>query len=152
MQGDFLIRKARASDAEALHELYSRHLTQAPPAEPQDMAKWRQLIESFFADEDYHLLVGETGGKVVSSATVVIVNNLTHSLRPYAVIENVVTHPGFRGKGFASRLLGRACVIAREKKCYKAMLMTSAKDDATLRFYENAGFTRETKTAFDKRL
>ncbi len=148
---DFLIRKARPDDAEALHELYSFHLAQSPPAKPQDLADWRRLIEEFFADDNYHLLVGETGGKVISSVTVVIVKNLTHDIRPYAVIENVVTHSGFRGKGFASRLLGRACVIARERDCYKAMLMTSAKDEATLRFYENAGFSRETKTAFDKR-
>ncbi|MGI5899464.1 MAG: GNAT family N-acetyltransferase [Christensenellales bacterium] len=152
MQEKFLIRKARATDAEALHQLYSRHLAQSPPPEKDDMAKRRQLIEGFYADENYHLLVGEIDGNVVSSVTVVVVNNLTHGLRPYAVIENVVTHSGFRGRGFASRLLGRACVIAKERNCYKAMLMTGAKDEATLRFYERAGFTRETKTAFDKRL
>lgn len=32
--------------------------------------------------------------------------------------------------------------------CYKVMLMTGRRDEATLRFYEAAGFSRNAKQAF----
>jgi hypothetical protein len=38
--------------------------------------------------------------------------------------------------------------IAIAHNCYKIMLYTGRKDEATLRFYENAGYSREGKTAF----
>lgn len=37
---------------------------------------------------------------------------------------------------------------AREHGCYKAMLLTGHKDEATLKFYEQAGFARGEKTGF----
>jgi len=144
------IRKAIPSDAEALHDLYHNHLTQYPPKEPQDMKVWREKIEGFFDNPLYHLLVGEAEGRVVSSVTLVIVENLTHNQRPYGIIENVVTHSDFRGKHYATALMNRASEIAKDMDCYKIMLMTGSKKASTLRFYENCGYTKD-KTAFQKR-
>lgn len=48
-----------------------------------------------------HLLVVEVDGKVVSSVQMAIIENLTHNVRPFAVIENVVTHMDYRNNGFA---------------------------------------------------
>ena len=75
------IRKAETGDAEALIELYMRHLTADPPAEKQDPEKWRAMIQKFRNNPFYHLLVGEANGTVVSSVTLVIVENLTHNNR-----------------------------------------------------------------------
>ena len=146
------IRKANATDAVALHDLYHNHLTAYPPKERQEMAVWRERIARFEDDPFYHLLVGETDGKVVSSVTLIIVENLTHNLRPYSVIENVVTHADYRGKHFASALMSRASEIAAEYGCYKIMLLTGSKKDSTLKFYEKCGFNSHEKNAFIKRL
>ena len=146
------IRRANASDVEALQELYMKHLTQSPPEEPQVQAHWSALLKSLSERPDYHLLVGEADGKVVASVTLIIIQNLTHNLRPYGVIENVVTHGDFRKKGYASALMARAGEIAQESKCYKIMLMTGSKKEETLRFYERCGFSRHEKTAFLRRL
>lgn len=144
------IRNAKVSDVEVLHELYMEHLTQHPPSEPQDISNWSELLETLLRTPDYHLLVGEAEGRVSASATIVIIRNLTHNLRPYALIENVVTHADHRNKGYASALLARASEIAKEKNCYKVMLMTGSKKESTLRFYEQCGFNRHDKTAFIK--
>jgi len=146
------IREAVSADAEALCDLYLNHLTEHPPAESQDMALWRTMLARFGRDPLYHLLVGETDGKIVSSVTLVVIENLTHNLRPYALIENVVTHAGYRGMHYATALIQRASEIAAERGCYKIMLLTGSKKDSTLRFYENCGFNRSDKTGFLKRL
>ena len=145
-----IIRQATAADAEALHDLYFNHLTANPPQEPQDMAVWRSMLARFESNPLYHVLAGETENRIVSSVTLVLTENLTHNLRPYAWIEQVVTHSDFRGRHYATALMNRAGEIANEYGCYKIMLLTGSNRETTLRFYENCGFNRRDKTAFVK--
>ena len=142
------IREAVPSDAADLMDLYRNHLTRHPPEEDPARAEWEAMLAGFNADPGYHLLVGEVDGRAVCSVTVVVIRNLTHGLRPYAVIENVVTHADFRKQGLASRLLEAAVSIARDAGCYKVMLMTGSKQESTLQFYRNNGFRTDLKTAF----
>lgn len=86
--------------------------------------------------------------RIVSSCVCVIIPNLTHAHRPYTLIENVVTDSAYRRRGLASACLAYAAEIAHSENCYKIMLMTGAKDEETLHFYESAGFNRHDKTAF----
>jgi len=144
------IRRAIPTDAEALRELYFNHLAAYPPTEPQDMTVWREMLARFAENPLYNLLVGVEVGRLVSSVTLLITENLTHNLRPYALIENVVTHADFRGRGFATELMNRAGELAVERGCYKIMLLTGSKKDSTLKFYENCGYNRDDKTAFIK--
>ena len=144
------IREAVPGDAANLHELYIRHLTQSPPAQPQDLAQWARLLEKFAAQPGYHLLVGELDDRIVSSVTLLVIENLTHNLRPYALIENVVTHTDYRGRGYAAALMDAASEIAKQNDCYKIMLLTGSKKESTLRFYERCGFLKNIKTGFIK--
>ncbi|MEA4824727.1 MAG: GNAT family N-acetyltransferase [Clostridiaceae bacterium] len=146
------IRKACARDAETLIELYHQHLTKMPPEGEPDIPLWRDKLARFEKDSLYHLLVGVVEGKIVSSVTLVVIENLTHGVRPYAVMENVVTHPDGRGRGYATALIAHAAGIAKEMGCYKIMLLTGSKQESTLRFYERCGFDRYAKTAFLMRL
>lgn len=145
-----IIRKATSTDADALQDLYLNHLTSSPPKEPQDIKVWREMLDRFENDELYYLLVGEVDSKVVSSVTLIVVPNLTHNTRPYAVVENVVTHVDYRGKHYATELMKKASDIAAEFNCYKIMLLTGSKRENTIRFYENCGFNKNDKTAFIK--
>lgn len=144
------IRKATPGDAQSLQELYLYHLAKRPPEQDQNLGQWADLLASFEKDDAYHLLVGEDEGKIVSSVTLIIIRNLTHNLRPYAVIENVVTHQEYRGRHYASILMEYAEKTARQAGCYKIMLMTGSKLESTLQFYENCGYSRTEKTAFLK--
>ncbi len=145
-----VIRKAGSRDAESLLDLYHNHLTANPPGEPQDMSIWRATLERFEVDPNYHLLVGEVDGQVVSSVTLIIIENLTHNVRPYSIIENVVTRSDHRNKRYATELMNKASDIARERGCYKIMLMTGSKLESTLKFYENCGYNKDDKTGFIK--
>lgn len=147
-----IIRKAKATDAHDLKELYFEHLTQFPPKEEQDMDLWCNLLVKFEQDKYMHLLVVEEGGKVVSSVQMAIIENLTHNVRPFAVIENVVTHSDYRNRGYASALLEKASEIAKEFKCYKVFLETGSNKESTLNFYRNNDFAIDEKHSCLKRL
>ena len=60
----------------------------------------------------------------------------------------MVTHGDYRGKGYAGECLAYAKKLAEGNHCYKMMLLTGAKDEETLRFYQNAGYNSSDKTAF----
>ena len=142
-----MIREAKEQDLESLLQLYTHlHEKSVPADTPQRQALWERILH----DPDHHIIVAEADGRIVSSCVCVIVPNLTHELRPYALIENVVTHADFRGRGLATGCLDFAREIARAQDCYKMMLMTGSKEESTLRFYERAGYSRVDKTAFNQ--
>ena len=99
-------------------------------------------------DPNHHLIVNEVDGRIVSSCVCVIIPNLTRNVRPYAFVENVVTHEGYRGNGYAGECLDYAKRIAEKENCYKMMLLSGSKKPATLRFYEKSGYNSSDKTAF----
>ena len=140
-----LIREAEKKDLSALLTLYAQlHPTGTPDRDEKTEATFHKML----ADPDHHVLLAEEDGRTVSSCVCVIVPNLTHDGRPYALIENVVTDAAYRKKGFGTAVLRAAGQIAEKEHCYKLMLLTGAKDEATLNFYERAGFNRKDKTAF----
>ena len=147
-----IIRQAKTEDAEQLKVLYFEYLTAFPPAEEQNMQLWRELIQHFYDDDFVRLLVCEVNGTVVSSVHVTVIKNLTHNLRPYAVIENVVTHGEHRCKGYASALLSEATEFAKKHNCYKVFLETGSNKESTLNFYKSNGFIIDAKHSCLKRL
>ena len=105
---------------------------------------WRAIMQ----DKNHHIIVKKLDGKIVSSCVCVIIPNLTRNIRPYAFIENVVTHSDYRGKGYATECLNYAKQIAENTNCYKMMLLTGSKKKEILNFYGNARYNSTDKTAF----
>ena len=140
-----MVREANKEDLHAVLELYLCLHEDSIPAMTEHLEKtWNQIIE----DGNHHLIVNEVNDRIISSCVCVIIPNLTRNVRPYALIENTVTHSDFRGKGYARECLDYAKKIAEGKNCYKMMLLTGAKNRETLRFYEKAGYNSQDKTAF----
>lgn len=139
-----MIREITSADYEQLMELYLHlHETEVPLFE-----KARGVWGSIISDPNYHIIVAEEDGRIVSSVTCLIVPNLTHGLRPYAWVENVVTHADYRKRGLARACLDYAKQLAINENCYRLVLMTGSKLESTLRFYEQAGYNRTDKTGF----
>ena len=147
-----IIRQAKPEDEQDLKTLYFEFLTKFPPKEEQDMNKWADVIARFAKSEDKFLLVVEEDGRVVSSVQVAVIEGLTHNVRPFAVIENVVTHGDYQNRGYASALLEKATDIAKEWNCYKVFLETGSNKESTLNFYRNNGFVIDAKHSCLKRL
>lgn len=139
------IREAVAEDLQGLLELYLHlHETAVSPESEHLQKTWQTILE----DRNRHLIICMEAGKIVSSCVCVVIPNLTRGIRPYAFVENVVTHSDYRGRGYASACLKYAAVIAEKENCYKIMLLTGSKDENTLNFYRNAGYNSTDKTAF----
>ena len=140
-----MIREAKQEDLDAILELYLfLHEDTIPEKNNHLEETWEQII----GDPNHHLIVCEVAGKIVSSCVCMIIPNLTRNVRPYAFVENVVTHADYRGRGYAGDCLNFARKIAEQENCYKMMLLTGSKNPETLHFYEKAGYNSSDKTAF----
>ena len=140
-----MVREANENDLNELLELYLfLHEESIPENNEHLKDTWNQIMQ----DKNHHLIVKEIDGKIVSSCVCVIIPNLTRNVRPYAFVENVVTHGDYRGKGYAGECLSYAKSIAQKENCYKMMLLTGSKKPETFHFYEKAGYNCSDKTAF----
>jgi len=139
------IREIQAADLNQLLVLYT-YLHNNPMPEIDNGI--RKLWEKILIDKDHHIVVGIADEKIVSSCVLVVIQNLTYGQKPYALIENVITHEDYRNRGYATQVLDFAKDIAIGNECYKIMLLTGSKQEKTLAFYENAGYNQNDKTAF----
>lgn len=139
------IREAIKTDLEELLHLYEQlHCNPFPGLTVEVTNLW----ETILADGNHHIIVASKGDRILSSCVLIIIPNLTHNQRPYALIENVITDENHRNKGYSTLCLNFAREIAKQNYCYKIMLLTGSKSDSTLRFYEKAGYNKNDKTAF----
>jgi GNAT superfamily N-acetyltransferase len=146
-QEGFSIRAALPSDLEGLAALYP-HLNPSDEPIARDLAASR--LDAIKQIPGSEVLLGLLDHKPVATCTLIVIPNLTRGGKPYGLIENVVTHVGYRGRGYGTRILHAAVAAAWDAGCYKVMLMTGSKQPSTLRFYESAGF-EQTKTGFQMR-
>ncbi|WP_454944939.1 GNAT family N-acetyltransferase [Fusobacterium hwasookii] len=140
-----MVREAVKEDLDELLNLYLfLHEKNIPENSEHLENTWKTIIE----DINHHIVVKEINGKIVSSCVCIIVPNLTRNIRPYALIENVVTNEEYRGKSYAIECLNYAKEIAIKNDCYKMMLLTGTKNENTLAFYKSAGYNSDDKIAF----
>lgn len=140
-----MVREIQQNELNQLLELYLHlHETTLPEESEHLKQTWQTIIQ----DSNHHIIVKIVDGQIVSSCVCVIIPNLTRGIRPYAFIENVVAHKDYRGNGYAKECLNFAKEIAKQMNCYKMMLLTGSKEDATLNFYKSAGYNCTDKTAF----
>ena len=138
----------REAVQEDLFELLNLYLSLHEKEIPEDSLHLQQVWSEMISDQHHHVIVKEVEGRIVSSCICVIIPNLTRGVRPYALIENVVTREEDRGKGYASSCLEYAKQIAKEGNCYKMMLLTGSKNASTQNFYKGVGYNSEDKTAY----
>jgi len=141
-----LVRKLVSADLNQLLALYKHLHAQDDPLPEQSVVNdtWAEIM----ANPRSHYFGGFVDDVLVSSCALTVIPNLTRGCRPYGIIENVVTNANYQRRGYATALLTAALTHAWSNNCYKVMLLTGRKDEATLRFYEAAGFDRHGKQAF----
>lgn len=140
-----IIREIDENDFDRLMKLYTHlHEKEIPEKDERISAIWENIL----SDKNHHIIVAEENEMIVASCVCVIIPNLTRNQRPYAFVENVVTHADYRRQGLATACLNYAKELAENENCYKLMLLTGSKDEGTLNLYRRAGYNSEDKTAF----
>jgi GNAT superfamily N-acetyltransferase len=140
-----LFREATLGDFGEVLRLY-RQLHPKDPVlhDGSYKATFAQILDS----PGLHLFVLEVDGVVVATTYLNVIPNLTRSVSPYAVIENVVVDQTLRGTGLGKRIMAGTLEAAWDAGCYKAMLMTGSRNPATHAFYKACGFAPDAKTAY----
>ena len=140
------IRAIKATELSSLLDLYTQlHESDSPlPDDAIVQATWREIQHN----DNLRCFGAFIDDCLVATCTISVIPNLTRSCRPYGLIENVVTAKPHRKQGLGKRVLQAALDFAWQRNCYKVVLMTGRRNEATLRFYETAGFLRNEKQAF----
>jgi GNAT superfamily N-acetyltransferase len=142
---DAIVRDATEADLPRVVELLDQ-LPLSPDAEHEDLSTppaeaYRKAFAEIEGNRNHRLLVVEAGGRIVGTAVVLIIANLSHRGRPWAVVENVVVDEAERGKRYGELLMERAREIAEQAGCYKVSLTSNKGRDDAHRFYRRLGFT-----------
>jgi N-acetylglutamate synthase-like GNAT family acetyltransferase len=143
MPAQATIRLAKESDIPRLIELLAQ-LSLDEPRERMDESAADVYVSAFdeiAGDPRQQLFVLEAGGRVVGSACLIIIPNLTHQGRPYALAENVVVDADSRSSGYGELLMRHIMQKARAAGCYKLALTSNKQRPDAHRFYQRLGFS-----------
>ncbi len=143
-----MVRLARKEELKDILAL-SRYLN------PKDNCSYtpqhEEIWEKIHSYDNIFYFVVEERGVIVSSCYIVIIPNLTRGGMSIGYIENVITHPDYRNKGYGLSLLNKAVETAWEKNCYKVVLLSNVKRLEAHGLYKKVGFTRDTKYGYELR-
>jgi GNAT superfamily N-acetyltransferase len=136
------IRRATEADLPRIVELLQQLTLDEPREDVADPlpAPYRAAFARIDGDPAQHLLVAERDGRVVGTLVVVLIPNLSHRAKPWAVAENVVVDGEARGRGVGEALLREATTIARRAGCFKLSLTSNKARSEAHRFYGRLGF------------
>ena len=145
MPAEPTIRDLNHDDLSALLALYEHlHPGDAAPDAGKAKMVWADLVN----DPRAVYLGAEVDGVLVASCVATVIPNLTRGARPYAVIENVITHPNYRRRGLGRALMQAILERCWRTGCYKVMLQSAAGRGEAHAFYEAIGFDPHAKQAF----
>lgn len=141
-RGTAVIRDATEADLIRILELYATLADDHAPPEARVVLSvaQRRAFSDVAADPRQRLLVLEDERRIAGTLVLVIIANLSHEGRPYALVENVVVDPRTRGRRHGETLMRYAIEEARRAGCYKIALTSALRRADAHRFYERLGF------------
>lgn len=128
------VRDARLGDLESLVEL----LAQLHPLYDAKMDE--QLLSQILRDPRRSLLVAERSAQVVGTVDMLIVPNLSHAGRPWAIAENLVVDAQLRGGGIGKLLMTEVLARADEAGCYMIQFLSLKHRIGAHAFYRQLGY------------
>jgi len=138
-----VVRLATEGDIPRILELYRQLVITTSPAEQRrspSLDDWRRVFAEINASPGHELLVAEEEGEVVGTMVLLIVPNLSHSVLPWALVENVVVDQKYRHQGIGKMLMNYAIARAKEAGCYRLGLSSDKRRKEAHQFYRSLGF------------
>jgi len=131
------VRLAQAADLASLLKLY-RLAEVSSSAEPIERAEriWLEML----SHNGLAVFVSTIDAQIVATCMLITAPNLLRAGRRHGFLENVVTHPEFRGQGHGRAVVRAALTAAWTNDCYHVLLQSGRKDPRVHRFYQHCGF------------
>jgi len=98
------------------------------------------VLSEILADPRRQLLVAIVDGRIVGTADLLVVPNLTHRGKPWAIVENVIVADAGRRAGVGTQLMKRLIELAQTAGCYKLQLHSGNRRANAHEFYRSLGF------------
>src|SRR5947207_2435006 len=134
------VRRACLEDADGLRRLYAELAGDTQDALPADHDGTTKVLAEIAQQADRFLLVAEYGdGQIVGTVDLLVVKNLTHGARPWAIVENVVVAKSHQRRRIGSALMQEAIQRAKSADCYKLQLMSGKQRGPAHDFYRDLG-------------
>jgi GNAT superfamily N-acetyltransferase len=134
------IRKALKSDLETILALYADlEIGDSPSFDLHDAER---IFERMKRYPNYSVYVAELEGKIIGAFALLIMDNLAHRGAPSGVVEDVVVHAEWRGRGIGKAVMQFAMEQCCQAGCYKLALSSNLKRESAHKFYESLGFER----------
>ena len=131
------VRVAQTADLAGLLELYRlSEVSLSAKSKERTEQIWSQML----SHPGLTVFISVAGSKIVATSTLITAPNLLRTGRQHGFLENVVTHPEFRGQGHGRAVVEAALVTAWANDCYHVMLQSGRKDPRVHRFYQLCGF------------
>jgi GNAT superfamily N-acetyltransferase len=141
-------RPAQADDLDSLLALF-RVSEVSAIAEPRVRAKriWAKIL----SQPSVVVFVSDADATVVATCMLITAPNLLRSGRGHGFLENVVTHPEYRGRGHGVAVVRAALAEAWTRNCHHVLLQSGRVDPRVRRFYEQCGFVAGARVGYAAR-
>lgn len=134
------IREATLGDLGAILSLFKQ--PDVDEDEVLSIEQARRVFNLIRNYSNYRIYVAKAGNQVVGTFSLLIMDKLAHIGAPSGIVEDVVVHPDWQGKGIGKKMMQFAMDRCKESGCYKLMLSSNIKRNLTHQFYEKLGFKR----------
>lgn len=130
-------RRAVSTDLPSLLELYRASEVSVPPDSAEKAeAIWARILGS----EGTRLFVSDADDRIAATSMLIVAPNLLRRGRQHAFLENVVTHPDYRGRGHGRAVVAVALAEAWASDCHHVLLQSGREDPRVHEFYARCGF------------
>ena len=138
-------RFAVTSDLAALLALFAAsEVSRAAEAREHAERVWEETL----THPNVHVFVSDERDCIAATCMLVTAPNLLRGGRRHGFLENVVTHPHFRGRGHGDAVVRAALARAWASNCHHVLMQSGREDPRVHAFYEGLGFVPGLRVAY----
>lgn len=142
---------ARLADSADLGALLALFAASDVSRSAEPPARAEQIWQEILARDGVAVFVSDADARIASTCMLITVPNLLRGGRQHGIMENVVTHPDYQGRGHGRAVVAAALAEAWKRDCHHVLLQSGRADPRVHRFYEGCGFVPGLRTAYAAR-
>ncbi len=122
---------------ELLNDLFTQDIEFVP-----DLKKQKSGLEAIINNPEMgEILVLKGEGKILGMVS--LLYSISTALGgKVAILEDMIIHKDYRGKGLGKELLGEAIRFSKGRNCLRLTLLTDFNNDVAIQFYQHFGFKK----------